>query len=61
MAFPHDYHRSVWRDFLEAVRTERDPRVNGEEALRVHRLIDALLASAASGAPIRCDAGTKAR
>jgi UDP-N-acetyl-2-amino-2-deoxyglucuronate dehydrogenase len=60
MAFPHDYHRSVWRDFLEAVRTDREPRVNGEEALRVHRLIDALLASAASGTPVRCDAGAKA-
>ena len=59
MAFPHDYHRSVWRDFLKAVRTAREPRVNGEEALRVHRLIDALLASAASGAPVRCDAGMK--
>ena len=61
MAFPHDYHRSVWRDFLEAVRMEREPRVNGEEALRVHRLIDALLASAASGGPVRCDAQMKAR
>ena len=61
MAFPHDYHRSVWRDFLKAVRTEREPRVNGEEALRVHRLIDALLASAASGAAVRCDAGMKVR
>ncbi len=61
MAFPHDYHRAVWRDFLEAVRTECEPRVNGEEALRVHRLIDALLASAASGAPVRGDAGIKAR
>lgn len=61
MAFPHDYHRSVWRDFLEAVRTDREPRVNGEEALRVHRLIDALLASATSGAPVRCDTGAKAR
>ena len=61
MAFPHDYHRSVWRDFLKAVRTEREPRVSGEEALRVHRLIDALLASAASGAAVRCDAGMKAQ
>jgi len=61
MAFPHDYHRSVWQDFLKAVRTEREPRVNGEEALRVHRLIDALLASAASGALVRCDAGIKVR
>jgi predicted dehydrogenase len=48
MAFPHDYHRSVWRDFLDAVQGGGEPRVNGEEALRVHRLIDALLASAAT-------------
>jgi UDP-N-acetyl-2-amino-2-deoxyglucuronate dehydrogenase len=53
MAFPHDYHRSVWRDFLDAVQSDGEPRVNGEEALRVHRLIDALLASAATGKPVR--------
>lgn len=53
MAFPHDYHRSVWRDFLDAIQNGGEPRVNGEEALRVHRLIDALLASAASGKPAR--------
>jgi predicted dehydrogenase len=56
MAFPHDYHRSVWRDFLQASGTGREPRVNGEEALRVHRLIDALLRSAANGARVACDA-----
>jgi UDP-N-acetyl-2-amino-2-deoxyglucuronate dehydrogenase len=55
MAFPHDYHRSVWRDFLDAIGTGREPRVNGEEALRVHRLIDALLSSAESGALVACD------
>ena len=55
MAFPHDYHRSVWRDFLDAIGTRREPRVNGEEALRVHRLIDALLASAKNGAPVSCN------
>jgi UDP-N-acetyl-2-amino-2-deoxyglucuronate dehydrogenase len=54
MAFPHDYHRAVWQDFLDAIDSGREPRVNGEEALRVHRLIDALLASAASGGPIHC-------
>ena len=48
MAFPHDYHRSVWRDFLDAIGSGTQPRVNGEEALRVHGLIDALLTSAAS-------------
>jgi predicted dehydrogenase len=53
MAFPHDYHRSVWRDFLDAVQSGGEPRANGEEALRVHRLIDALLASAATGKAVR--------
>jgi predicted dehydrogenase len=53
MAFPHDYHRGVWRNFLDAIQTGSEPRVNGEEALRVHRLIDALLASAATGKPVR--------
>jgi predicted dehydrogenase len=53
MAFPHDYHRGVWRDFLDAVQGGGEPRVNGEEALRVHRLIDALLASAATGKPVQ--------
>jgi predicted dehydrogenase len=45
MAFPHDYHRSVWSDFLGALESGGEPLVNGEEALRVHRFIDALLAS----------------
>jgi UDP-N-acetyl-2-amino-2-deoxyglucuronate dehydrogenase len=43
----------VWREFLDAVQGGGEPRVNGEEGLRVHRLIDALLASAAAGAPLR--------
>ncbi len=53
MAFPHDYHRSVWSDFLDAVQKGSEPRVNGEEGLRVHRLIDALLEAARSGQRVR--------
>jgi len=49
MAFPHDYHRSLWVDFLDSIEESREPRVNGREALQVHRLIDALLESGASG------------
>ncbi|MFM9940370.1 MAG: Gfo/Idh/MocA family protein [Hyphomicrobiaceae bacterium] len=49
MAFPHDYHRAVWADFIEAIVAKRAPRVTGREALRVHRLIDALLEAGASG------------
>jgi predicted dehydrogenase len=46
----------VWRDFLDALESGGEPRVNGEEGLRVHHLIDALLASAASGAPVHVGA-----
>jgi UDP-N-acetyl-2-amino-2-deoxyglucuronate dehydrogenase len=48
MAFPHHYHLGVWRDFLDALQQRRPPRVSGREALKVHRLIDALIAAAAS-------------
>lgn len=46
MAFPHDWHRGVLTDFLDAIENNRQPRVNGEEALKVHRFIDRLLGSA---------------
>ena len=49
MAFPHDYHLGVWGDFLDAIEERRPPRICGEEALKVHRLIDALLAAGDSG------------
>ena len=45
MAFPHDWHRGVLSDFLDAIEKNREPRVNGEEALKVHRFIDLLLDS----------------
>ena len=49
MAFPHHHHRAVIEDFLEAIETGRDPKVSGREALKVHRLIDALLRAAETG------------
>jgi predicted dehydrogenase len=49
MAFSHQAHRAVISDFIEAVETGREPRVSGREALKVHDLIGAMLASAASG------------
>ena len=55
MAFPHDYHRSVMADFVDAIRTGREPKVTGEEALKVHRLIDALIAAGSSGKPVRVE------
>lgn len=53
MAFPHDYHRGVIGDFLDALEKGREPRVSGAEALKVHRLIDALLETGATGKPVR--------
>ncbi len=49
MAFPPDYHHALIADFLDALDDDREPAVNGEEALKVHRLIDALLESSATG------------
>lgn len=49
MAFPHDYHRDLLTDFLDAIDEDREPKVNGTEALKVQRLIDALLESSALG------------
>jgi UDP-N-acetyl-2-amino-2-deoxyglucuronate dehydrogenase len=46
MAFSHETHRAALADFLDAVETGRAPRASGRAALAVHRLIDALLASA---------------
>ena len=43
MAFPHDWHRGVLADFLDAIEQDREPRVSGAEALKVHRFIEALL------------------
>jgi predicted dehydrogenase len=53
MAFPHDWHRAVIVDFLDAIEEGRPPRVSGRDGLRVHRLIDALLASSRSGRRVR--------
>ncbi|MGE0503468.1 MAG: Gfo/Idh/MocA family protein [Rhizobiaceae bacterium] len=55
MAFPHEYHRAVMADFVEAIRAGRDPRITGEEALKVHRLIDALIRSGRTGTRVRVE------
>jgi UDP-N-acetyl-2-amino-2-deoxyglucuronate dehydrogenase len=49
MAFPHQHHRAVIADFLDAIEQDREPKVTGREALKAHRLIDALLKSAETG------------
>ena len=51
MAFSHAHHRAVLEDFADAVERDREPRISGREALKVHRLIDAMLRSSLSGRP----------
>jgi UDP-N-acetyl-2-amino-2-deoxyglucuronate dehydrogenase len=53
MAFPHDYHRAVTADFVDAIRSGGEPTITGEEALKVHRLIDALVEAGRTGRPVR--------
>lgn len=43
MDFPHDAHRAVIADFLDAIEQHRDPVVTGEEALASQRLVDDIL------------------
>jgi UDP-N-acetyl-2-amino-2-deoxyglucuronate dehydrogenase len=52
MDYPHDNHRAVMADFLAAIREDREPKVTGEEALKVHRLIDALIETGKAGRPV---------
>jgi predicted dehydrogenase len=49
MDFPHHHHRAVLADFLDCLDSGGNPKVSGREALKVHRLIDALLRSGESG------------
>src|SRR5215211_7318174 len=49
MAFSHEAHKALITDFLDAVEGNRDPAVSGREALKVHRLIEALLRSSEEG------------
>jgi UDP-N-acetyl-2-amino-2-deoxyglucuronate dehydrogenase len=46
MAFSHEHHRRMLAEFLDAIDEKRSPMNSGRSALRVQRLIDALLASA---------------
>lgn len=46
MDFPHDAHRAVIEDFLDAIRDGRDPVVGGEEALASQLWVDRILAAA---------------
>ncbi len=55
MAFSHHNHRALHEDFLDALSEDRQPLVNGHEALKAHRLIDALLRSAKTGETLFVD------
>ncbi len=48
-AFPCDWHRDLIEDFAAAIRDQRAPAITGREALRVHALIDAMVASSKTG------------
>ncbi len=52
MDFPHRWHRALLADFLDALEAGRQPAIPGREALTVHALIDALLASSREGRSI---------
>jgi len=45
MAFTHTWHRSIIEDFSDSIAAGTEPCVSGREALGVHALIDALVAS----------------
>ncbi len=53
MNFPHDDHLAVWRDFLDAIEQHREPRISAIEALKVHRLIDAMLEAGKSEGKVK--------
>ena len=45
MAFSHALHQGIIEDFAQAITQDRPPLVTGQEALKVHALIDALTRS----------------
>lgn len=46
MAFGHEMHRALIGNFLAAIRGVETLRVTGDDALKAHRLIEAILANA---------------
>ncbi|MCW0000307.1 Gfo/Idh/MocA family oxidoreductase [Pararhizobium sp. YC-54] len=53
MAFSHSNHRAVHEDFLNAITTGRQCLASGLEALKAHRLIDAILRASTMGEAVR--------
>ena len=45
MGFSHEPHKAVLADFLDAIKTGRDPAIPGEEALATQRVIEDILAA----------------
>ncbi len=54
---PHDARRGRIGDFLDALAADHDPHVTGEEALKVQRLIDALIQAGETGQPVAVATG----
>ena len=52
MAFSHEPHRRLIEDFIDAVRDDRQPQSCGRSALKVHALIDAMLAASRAEAAV---------
>ena len=49
MAFPFDWHKSLIKNFALSLNDNKSTIVSGEEALKVHTLIDALIESSNKG------------
>ncbi|MFV0360809.1 Gfo/Idh/MocA family protein [Tropicimonas sp.] len=57
MAFTCDWHRDLIADFARSIREDTPAPISGRDALKVQRLIDALIRSASEGRTIRLDTG----
>ena len=52
MAFDHAAHRTVIKDFIDAIRHGRAPAISGRSALAAQQVIEAIMASARAGVPV---------
>ena len=57
MAFSNEAHRAVLSEFLDAIEAGRQPVNSGRAALKVHRLIEAMLQSSREGRTVPVVAG----
>jgi UDP-N-acetyl-2-amino-2-deoxyglucuronate dehydrogenase len=53
MAYTHHTHMGLIVNYLDALDAGREPDVSGESALRVHRLMDALIRSSNERRPVK--------